>query len=76
MNGRFRAIVLIALLVEAGVSGLRAQPRREVLQAPATKAVPEGRIDPVTGHWQARYRVRTPVVWQGSAEATARAYLR
>ncbi|BBM71019.1 T9SS type A sorting domain-containing protein [Rhodothermus marinus] len=76
MNGRFRAIVLIALLVEAGVSGLQAQPRREVLQAPATKATPEGRIDPTTGRWQARYRVRTPVAWQGSADATARAYLR
>jgi len=76
MNGRLRAIVLIALLVGTGVAGLQAQPRREALQAPATKAVPEGRIDPATGRWQARYRVRTPVAWQGSAEATARAYLR
>ncbi len=76
MNGQFRAIVLIGLLVGTGVSGLWAQPRRDVLQAPATKAVPEGRIDPVTGRWQARYWARTPVAWQGSAEATARAYLR
>ncbi len=76
MNGRLWTVTLIGLLVGLGVSGLQAQPRREALPAPATRAVPEGRVDPVTGRWQARYHVRTPVAWQGSAEATARAYLR
>lgn len=76
MNGRYRTVGLLGFVVIVGVASLHAQPRRNVQQAPATQATPEGRIDPVSGRWQARYQVRVPVAWQGSAEATARAYLR
>ncbi len=64
------------LLIGFGGISLQAQPYRSVQQAPATRVVPEGRIDPISGYWQARYRGHGPVVWQGSAEATARVYLR
>lgn len=72
---RLRKVALIGLIVGLCASDLGAQPWQNVQPAPVTKAIPEGRIDPVSGRWQARYRVRTPIAWQGSAESTARTYL-
>ncbi len=81
MTRHFGKRLSLGLLMLAMGMIAYAQPRRfqvlpDTLLASPTRAVPDGRVNPLTGHQQAGYRSLASVAWQGNAEATARAFLR
>lgn len=81
MTRRIGKRLSLGLLMLAVSLAAYAQPRRvqtlpDTLLASPTRPVPQGRVHPLTGQQQATYRLPSPVAWQGSVEATARAFLR